>query len=365
MIADCLKDKFHKAVLLSERHISHENHNPVLQGIKIEAKNNLLNIKATNLDTGFEIFIPASVKNPGNIVVPAKSLSSLIGALGGDKIKLEGRDNTLFLNTESTSSSIKGYLADDFPPFPKLNNIKKIELPRENIEEYFSKVLVAAATSEIKPEISSLFIQIQKNKIKMAATDSFRLAEKVIEHKSDEQYSFLFPYKHMIELVKIMEYTNDPLTLSFNENQAVFSSKTFSYLTRMREGTFPNYESIIPSSFSTEVKIKKSDVINAIKLASIFSSRLREVNFNVYPEDNLVEITTKSSDIGEHISHIKAEITGERISAVFNFNYIMDGISNISSDEVLLRLNGDSKPVIIQSPYDVSYIYLAMPMKNV
>lgn len=365
MITDCLKDKFYKAVLLSERHVSHENNNSVLKGIKIEAKNNLLNIKATNLDTGFEIFIPAAVKIPGDIVVPVKSLSSLINALSGEKIKIEGKQNTLFLNTESTSSVIKGYSSEDFPPFPKILKPKTIELPYENIHEYFSKVLTASATSEIKPELSSLFIQMQKSKIKLAATDSFRLAEKIIEYKNEGQYSFLFPYKHMIELVKIMEHVNEPLTLSFNENQAMFSSKTFSYLTRIREGSFPNYESIIPLSFSTEVKLKKMELINALKLASIFSSRLREVHFNVYPEDSLIEVATKSSDIGEHVSQIKAEVTGERLSAVFNFNYVMDGVLNISSDEVLLRFNGDSKPVLIQSPYDASYIYLAMPMKNV
>ena len=365
MNVDCVKDKFHKAIILSERHISHESYNPILQGISIEAKNNLLNIRATNLDTGFEIFIPAAVKNPGNIVIPAKSFSSLLSTLNGEKIKLEGKQNTLFITTDSTSTTIKGYSADEFPPFPKLAGIKSIEFPHENISEYFSKVLVAASTSEIKPEISSLFIQVHKTKIKVAATDSFRLAEKIIDCKSENIYSFLFPYKHMFELVKILEHINEPLTLSFNETQAVFSSKSFSYITRIRDGSFPNYENIIPSSFSTEVKTKKSELTNALKLASIFSSRLKEVHFNVYPEDNLFEVNTKSSDIGEHVSHIKASITGERLSAVFNCNYIMDGVQNISAEDILLRFNGDSKPVLIQNPYDASYIYLAMPMKNV
>ncbi|MEK7090316.1 MAG: DNA polymerase III subunit beta [Patescibacteria group bacterium] len=365
MNVECLKDKFHKAVFLSERHISREAHNPILQGINIEAKNNLLNIRATNLDTGFEIYVPAAVKIPGNIVIPAKSFLSLISSLSGDKIKLEGKQNTLFLKTETSSSIIKGYPADDFPPFPKINKTKSIEIPHENISGYFSKVLLASATSEIKPEISSLYMQIHKNRIKLAATDSFRLAEKVIEFKNESTYSLLFPYKHMIELVKILENINEPLTLSFNDTQAVFFSKSFSFITRLKEGSFPNYENIIPSSFSTEVKLKKAELVNSLKLASIFSSRLKEVHFNVYPEDGLFEATTKSTEIGEHISHMKAEVTGERLSAVFNYNYVMDGVLAISSDEILLRFNGDSKPVMLQSPFDASYIYLAMPMKNV
>ena len=365
MNVDCIKDKFYKAITLSERHISHEPHNLILQGVNIEAKNNLLNIKSTNLDTGFEIFIPAVVKVPGKIVIPVKALSSLISTINGDKIKLEGKQNTLFITTDYTSTTIKGYSAEEFPQFPKITKIKEISFPNENISEYFSKVLIAASTSEIKPEISSLSIQINKLKIKLVATDSFRLAEKVIEHKSDGIFSFLFPYKHMLELAKILEYINEPLTLSFNDTHAIFSAKSFSYITRLRDGSFPNYESIIPSSFSTEVKVKKSELVNALKLASIFSSRLREVHFNVYPEDNIFEITTKSSDIGEHVSHIKSGITGERLSAVFNYNYIIDGVQNISAEDILLRFNGDSKPVLIQNPYDASYLYLAMPMKNV
>ena len=365
MNVDCVKDKFYKAIILSERHISHEPHNPILQGISIEAKNNLLNIKATNLDTGFEIFIPAAVKTPGKIVIPAKSFSSLISTINGDKIKLEGKKNTLFITTDYTSTTIKGYSSDEFPPFPKITKTKSINFPHENISEYFSKVLVAASISEIKPEISSLFIQIHKSKIKLAATDSFRLAEKVIEYKSDNAYSLLFPYKHMIELAKILEHVNEPLILDFNDTHAIFSAKSFSYITRIRDGSFPNYESIIPSSFFTEVKVKKSELTNALKLASIFSSRLKEIHFNVYPEDNIFEVTTKSSDVGEHVSHLKAGITGERLSAVFNYNYVIDGVQNISSEDILLRFNGDSKPVLIQNPYDASYIYLAMPMKNI
>ena len=365
MNVTCLKDQFYKIITLAERHTSKEAHLPFLQGLLIHTKKNTIHVSSTNLDTGFEAWMPASVKEEGSVVLPAKSCVSLISTLTGEKIKIESKNNDVFFTTQNTSTNLKSYPVEEFPSFPKIKKIRSVEIPCENLSKSIASVVMAASSSEIKPEISSVFFNVLKNKIKMAATDSFRLAEKTIPFKGEEGFNILFPFKHVLEIGKILEHFNDPIVLSIGENQAVFSSKNYSLVTRIREEKFPNYEQIIPTTFSTEVKVKKSDFINGVRLASIFSGRLREIKFNIYPEDNLFEIFSKNSDIGEHVSQIPSNVTGERLNVTFNYSYIMDGISMISSSDVLLRFNGDSKPVLIQDPYDASYVYLAMPMKNI
>ena len=228
-----------------------------------------------------------------------------------------------------------------------------------------SCVVIAASVSEVRPEISSILFNIQKNNIKFTATDSFRLAEKTVPFKHSSYIPLLFPYRHIIELMKILDVYKDSVTLYFDSTQALFEGKNFSYIARLRDAQFPNYEQIIPTSFSTEVVLKKFDLLQSIKRASIFSGRLREVVFTVYPEDNLFEVATKNSDVGEHVSQIRSKITGDRLTIHFNYNYIMDGILQIPSEEIILRFNGESKPVLIQNPFDASYVYLTMPMKNI
>lgn len=365
MLVTCLKDDLQKALIVSERHTIKEDTNPLLKGVFVDVKSNTIAIRATNLDTGFEVLLPAQVKKQGSFVIPAKTSSSLLSSFLGDKVQLELKNNNVIITNSSTSTILKTLPLEDFPNFPKIKKTKTISLSSDILIKNLTPVIIAASTSNSRPEISSIFFNIKKNNIKFAATDSFRLAEKTINFTYDSFTSFLLPYTHIIELIKILEMYPSYINIYFDSTQVLFEGESFSYLTRVREAQFPNYEQIIPTSFSTEVIVMKNEFLSAIRRASIFSGRLKEVVFHIYPEDNIIEVTTKNTDIGEHVSQLKSKVTGDRMSIHFNYHYILDGVSQIQSDDVILRFNGDSKPVLIQNPFDASYIYLAMPMKNI
>ncbi|MDP2676891.1 MAG: DNA polymerase III subunit beta [bacterium] len=365
MNTSCVKEDLQKALTITERHISNEDNLPLLKGVFLDARENRLYIRSTNLDTGIELWIPTKTKRKGNVVVPVKTFSSFLSTVSDDRVLLDVKNGNLLITTPSTSTTIKGYISDDFPPFPIIKKPTSLEIPDINLSKELSGVVIAASSSEIKPEISSVLFSIQKNNIKFVATDSFRLAEKTLSFKHNQYHSLLFPFRHIIELIKILEIFPSSLEVVFDAHQVIFNGKTFSYFARLRDASFPQYEQIIPTSFSTEVTLKKINFLKAIRGASVFSGRLREVCFNVYPEDNLFEVVTKNSDIGEYANQIPSKITGERLSINFNYGYIIDGINQIISDDILLRFNGESKPVLIQNPYNANYIYLAMPMKNI
>ncbi|PIR69597.1 MAG: DNA polymerase III subunit beta [Candidatus Niyogibacteria bacterium CG10_big_fil_rev_8_21_14_0_10_46_36] len=365
MNTSCVKEDLQKALTVAERHTSAEENLPLLKGVLLESSENKLYVRSTNLDTGIEVFVPTKTKRKGSVVVPAKTFSSFLTTLPDERITLDVKNGNLVVTTPSTSTTIKGYSADDFPPFPKLKKTTSIQISNDDLSRDLLSVVIAASSSEIKPEISSVLFSVQKKGIKFVATDSFRLAEKTIPFSSDQYYSLLFPFRHVLELIKVVEIFPSSLEILFDSNQAILRGNNFLYFARLRDASFPQYEQIIPTSFATEVTLKKSNFLKAIRGASIFSGRLREVCFNVYPEDNLFEVVTKNSDIGEYVSQIPAKVTGERLSVNFNYGYIIDGINQISSDDIILRFNGESKPVLIQNPYNASYIYLAMPMKNI
>ena len=361
----CLKNHFQKSVQLADRHTNHQNTNPVLTGVFLEAEKNHLLIRSTDLYSGFETKIPAQVKKEGKIIIPAKPLISLLSSLSDEKINIESKDNNIYITTKNTSTTLKSYSQEDFPKLPKVKNNQKIIFNTDKLFSNLKSVFFAASDSDIKPEITSIFFRSASDKtLKIAATDSFRLAEKSFEGDFKKTDSFLFPRKSASDFMKIIENFEGEVELSFDEHHLFASHPSFSYFTRIVEGNFPDYDQIMPSAFSTEVTLNKKELVENLKLAGVFSGRLKETKLKAYAGDNILEIITTDSELGEHNSQLTAQITGENLEISFNQKYLLEGLEPINSDSVILRFSGASRPLLIQNPRDVSYTYLVMPMKN-
>ena len=362
----CFKNHLQKSIQLADRHASYLNTaNPALSGVYLDAEKNHLTIRSTDLYSGFETKIPAQIKKEGTVVIPPKPILSLFSSLNNEKINLESKSGGIYLTTKNTSTTLKTYEHEDFPKLPKIKSSQKIVLKTDDLFSNLKGVFFAASDSDIKPEISSVFLKNTSDKIlKFVATDSFRLAEKSFETDMKKGDSFIFPKKSVADFIKIIENFEGEVELSFDDKHLFASHPSFSYFTRLVDGNFPDYEQIIPSSFVAEAALNKKELVDNLKLAGVFSGRLREVKLRVYPGDNLFEITTNDSELGEHNGQIPAQVTGENIEMSFNQRYLLEGLEPINSDSVILRFSGTSKPLLIQNPRDVSYVYLVMPMKN-
>lgn len=361
----CLKEQLYKAVLLAEKHTAKTNQTPILQGVALMAKNDSLILRATNLDTGLEVWIPAKIKTEGSIVIPAKTLLMFLSALNEEKIKLESKKSNLFITTNHTSTTLKGYPSEDFPLLPTIKSANKISFSSQALLAALKSVSFAASLSEVKPEIASIYFNFKsKKEPKLVATDSFRLAERKVDASLSDTLSFLIPQRHIFELIKTLENFNDEIDVVFNNSQIAFLHPSFRYIARLTEGVFPSYEQIIPTSFTTDVSLEKKLLINALRTGGALSDRLNEVKLNVYPEDNIFEVLTRNADVGENSVQIPATITGEKVEISFNYRYLLDGLEHLPSSKILLRFNGESKPVLVQSHNDTSYIYIVMPMKG-
>jgi DNA polymerase-3 subunit beta len=365
MKAVCIRSQLKEILMFAERNSGRSFNMPILQGVHIKAENNLLKITATNLDTGIEAEIPAKVQKEGETVVPVKILSQLISGMREDQVTLESVNNNLNISTERVSSFIKGYPAEEFPRIPKFKPNHSFDISCGELMDGLKKVVGSASSSSMKPEIASIFFYAQNRApLKLVATDSFRLAEKTLSYSVQDINSFLLPVKNASELSRILENNEGSVNISFDNNQISFVTNALKFVSRLTEGVFPAYESIIPKKFATDVLVNKDEVVNALRAASIFSGNLREVSINILPDDNLMEIRTQYSEIGEHTSQLSAKITGEKISVNFNYNYLLDGLLNSSSDNILLRFAESNRPLLIQNPDNSSYLYLVMPMKN-
>jgi len=366
MKAFCLKKHFKDAVIMCEKVTGKNLTLPVLGNIIISGKDGNLKFIATNLEIGLEIDAPAKIEEEGKVAVPANIISSFLSNLSfDDNISIESKNNNLSLATTNTSTLIKGQPFDDFPSLPKIKNENRIKIPARDFVSGLKSVVYAASLLNIKPEISSVYINSNnKDALIFAATDSFRLAEKKINHPFNGFENILIPLKSVSEILRIFDGKEGDMDIIPDKNQILLSMDNIKFISRITEGVFPDYHQIIPTKFTTDVVVNKDLFLNSLKMASVFSGKLNEVNLITGSDNKSLTINTVNSDSGEHITNIPANITGEELKMSFNHKYIFDCLQQIQSPEIILRFSGDGKPLVIVGINDDSFRYLVMPMNN-
>lgn len=368
MRIECVQEKFKEAIGVAERIAGKHMTLPVLSCFLLEAKkDNTLTIKATNLDLGIEITISAKVDDPGIAAVPSSTLSSFVGGLqSSDKgIKIDVEQGNLKIKTPRSSGVIKTLPHDDFPSIPRVSDNISFSIHGADFVKGLKSVWYSSSISSVKPELSSVYIYCDNEFVVFVATDSFRLAEKRLKLKKSKDFGqILIPYKNVPEIMKVLENINDEVEIHLDKNQISFHYKGIFLISRVIDGTFPDYKQIIPKTSTTEAVVLKQDLINALKLSNVFSDKFNQVTLKIIPGSNLCEIRTKNNDVGENISSLEAAITGESLEINFNYRYIVDSFQSIDSDSVTLSFAGLNRPLVINPVSDSTFRYLVMPMNR-
>src|SRR3989338_11527769 len=365
MKINCLIQNLRDAVQIAERNTSKNQTLPILSSVFIDADGGKIKIKATNLETAVEINVPGKAEDGGSVAVLAKTLSLFLSNLKDEQVILESKKNNLFIKTKTAQTTIRGFSSEDFPLFPKIESVETFSLPAHELKAAISGVAVAVSTSDIKPELSSVLFKVFKNTVKLAATDSFRLAEKTIVSKNisvEKMVSFLIPQRSIQEILKIIE--NDDIKFGFNKNQIVLHNNNIRFISRLTEGNFPDYEQILPKEFKISAIAEKTDIVSNLKIASIFTGKLNDLNIGFSSEKKSISFQTSNPDIGEHSSELKTTIAGGDEIVKFTWRYILDGVAQINQEYVVFDLNNSEPPLLIHGKGDSSYIYLVMPMKG-
>jgi len=365
MKLECSIEKIKTALLTVERITGKNLTLPVLGSILWVASGKTLKLRATNLNIGIEIDIPAKIDKEGIIAIRGDILSSLFSVLQGDSnISFELIDNNLSVKTKSNNILLKSIPYEDFPTIPVVEG-ENLILPAKKFIEGIKSVYYGASVSEIKPEIGSIYIYPEDDMLIFVSTDSFRLAEKKIKIKQKLSFNgILIPLKNTIEIIKVFDGFDDDITITLQKNQISFKTPTIYLTSRVIDGAFPDYKQIIPKNSSTGAVVLKQDFIASLKVSNIFSDKFNQITIAIKPKEKVFEIEAKNTDIGENVTFVGGALSGEDVSANFNYKYIIDCFQSISSDSLNLELNGNNRPMIIRAVGDASFMYLVMPMNR-
>jgi len=365
MKLECSTEKIKEGISQVERITGKNLTLPVLNSILMLASKNSLKLRATNLSLGIEVEIPAKVEKEGIVAITGSVLTNTFSNIfSSETLSLEGEDGNLSIKTKKNKIKLKGQSHEDFPTIPVVEG-ESFEIEARKLIDGIKAVYYSSSPSDIKPEISSVYIYSNGDELVFVSTDSFRLAEKKIKTKnSTDVPGILIPFKNIPEVLRVFGEYSGQIKVCFNKNQISFSGEGLYLTSRIIDGVFPDYRQIIPKEKKTEVVVLKQDLLNALKISNIFSDKFNQVNLLVDPKGKVFELSSSNNDVGENKTQVDATLEGEPVELSFNYKYFLDCFQSIESDSMVVSFDGTAKPIVVSSVSDRSFTYLIMPMNR-
>lgn len=337
---------------------------PVLQCVLITVTDKIT-FKATNLELSIEVVLKGIIKEEGVIAIPAITLLQSVQYINQSDVVLRVEENVLLIETNQTNTSIKAINADEFPNIHHLEG-EGVVLNRSLFALGIKTTAFAASQSSIKPELGSVYIQQKKeHSLTFVSTDSFRLMEKTVAQKSVVlKHSFLVPQKNAIELARICDLLQSDPVLVVTENQCAldFAEEGVYLTSRLVSGSFPDYEQIIPKEYVSHATLLKNDLQNAFKKTSVFLNKFLQVSLTL--TNTALTVSSQNNEVGHITDTMNAVVSGEELSLNFNQNYVIEPLSHITDESIILNFAGLGRPLVITGANDKSLRYLVMPMNR-
>jgi len=363
----CAQKDLDYALNIVNKAIGLNNTLPVLNNILLKAEGKKLFFSSTNLEIAISCSISADVRAEGAITVPAKLITNYVSLLTDEKVEMSVVEGvSLAVNSSSSHTKIKCISADEFPLIPKVEKGQELSISVDDFYKAITETVFAASFNTTRPVLSGVFIKTDGEYIKIAATDSYRLAEKTIKSlkASKEGFAVIVPAKTMTELGKILSKSDGKeVKTNVSKNQISFSVDGVELISRLIEGKYPDYEKIIPKDSKTKFEVSVEDLSLVLKRVSLFArENNNSVKLNV-TNDGRLTVSSEETKVGEEKAEIAVKVSGENNKISLNSQYLLDVLTYISDDKVLFSMNDKASPARISPVEGGGYVYIIMPLK--
>jgi DNA polymerase-3 subunit beta len=340
---------------------------PVLSNVLLRAEENRLELTATDLDVSISSAVEAAVEKPGAVTLPAKKLFGIVRELPTPQIELDiDEKNNCRILSGSSYYKINGLAAEEFPPFPKFAENRKISIGQDKLRSLLRKTSFAISTDESRFVLNGIFFSLKEHKITLVATDGRRLAlaEEEVDLAPGSEGECIVPSKAITELNRLLGTQNN-IEIKFSDNQGAFTllndkGLNTVIITKLIDGNYPNYRQVIPTETRERIPLVREELLQALRRAEIMTSeKSNSVKLNF--TKNKLEITANTPDVGEARESIAVNYKGNDIAIAFNPIYMMDPLKALDNDEVYLELIDELSPGVIK--INGPFLYVIMPMR--
>ena len=364
----CYKDKIIKAINSVVKGVASKTTMPILEGILIQTNDNEIKLTTYDLEIGIEYVMECEVKEQGSTVVNAIMFSEIIRKLPDTEIHISVNDkNLLEIECEGSLYKLATMKPEEFPELPKIEIENSIEIDQNVLKNMIRKTIFAVSSEESRPIFTGCLFEIENNKLNLVAVDGFRLALRSIYlNKQTNNFSAVIPGKTLTEVNKIISDSFEPIKIGVSKNQAVFEMENCKIVTRILDGEFLNYSTVIPNSWQTRIRVEKEALQNSFERISLISSSSIEKE-KKYPVKVTVDIgkltilcTNQTGDAKEEV-FISTE--GKNLEVGFNPKYFLDSLKAIDEEEIYVEFGTNVSPCLIKSVENNDYVYMILPIR--
>jgi DNA polymerase III subunit beta len=347
---------------------------PVLANILIASDEGRLRLSATNLEIGITCWIPARIDEEGSTTVPARTFSDLVSTLPGDQVllKLDTSTQTLNVRGGTSTNDIKCIDAQEFPPMPVPDFDGAVQINVGDFREMIHQVAFAASSDEARPVLMGVLVQVDKDKLTMAAADGFRLSVRkaVLSTPSPAPVSAIVPSQALKELARVATDSEEPIYMVMpkGRGQVVFRVKDVEVVSQLIDGTFPDFQQIIPRSYKSRTLVSTSSLLKACKQAEIFAregSNVARLNIKTAQSEmqpSEVEISATSEETGKNETIVEATVDGSGLLIAFNVKFLREALEVIRTPNVALETSAPNAPGVVKPVGDDQFLHVIMPM---
>ncbi|MDQ2690933.1 MAG: DNA polymerase III subunit beta [Chloroflexota bacterium] len=347
---------------------------PVLANILIASDEGRLRLSATNLEMGITCWIAARIDEEGSTTVPARTFSDLVGTLPSDQVllKLDPQTQTLNVRGGTSTNDIKCIDAQEFPPMPVPDFEGAVQINVGDFREMIHQVAFAASSDEARPVLMGVLVQVDQDKLTMAAADGFRLSVRkaVLSAPSSAPISAIVPAQALKELARVATEGDEPIymILPKGRGQVVFRVKDVEVVSQLIDGTFPDFQQIIPRSYKSRTLVSTSSLLKACKQAEIFAregsnvARLNIKSAQSEMQPSEVEISATSEETGKNETIVEATVDGSGLLIAFNVKFLREALEVIRTPNVALETSAPNAPGVVRPVGDDQFLHVIMPM---
>lgn len=364
----CQRDKLNEIVSTVSKAAPVKSTVAALEGIKAEIGDGEIKLTAYDFNIAISAKMTADTEGKDTVVLPAKLFGDIIRKLPNGEVTVQADENyAMTITCGGTVFNIMGISPEDFPEIPAVAENNRIDLTIPAFKRLIKQTVYAASTLDIKPILTGILFEINdgEKSIQAVGLDQYRLALKKesFEYKTGDIKNFIVPARTLNELLKIIpEESEENIRISVSGKNVMFCYDNFVFISRTLEGEFLNYRNVIPTQSSFSVKVKTRDLRSMIDRAALITSNAVKSPIRCDFEFDTIKIST-ASNIGKFSDMISTENFGQKITVGFNNKFMLEALSAADTEEVVIRINTELTPILIEPPEDDGFLFMVLPMR--
>jgi DNA polymerase-3 subunit beta len=369
-----LQENLARGLSVVSRAVSPRSTLPVLSNILIATDEGRLRLSATNLELGITCWIAARIDEEGSTTVPSRTFSDLVNAMPSDQVQLnlDVKTQNLHVKGGASNNDIKCIDAQEFPPLPTPEMDSAIQLNVADFKEMIHQVAFASSTDEARPVLMGVLMHVEKDKVTMAAADGFRLSVRKaqLSNPVSQPINIIIPARALNELARVASDGEEPIYMVVpkNRGQVLFRVKDVEVVSQLIDGTFPDYQQIIPRNYKSRTLVSTATLLKACKQAEIFAREgsnvarldIKESKGEMQPSE--VEISATSEETGKNETIVEATVDGGSVLIAFNVKFLREALEVIKTPNVALETSASNAPGVVRPVGDDNFLHVIMPM---